>query len=61
MLNMGDNQQEEEGIDTGEDTLNGVGDGKSCEGKYNREWKQLILSPTKLEDNIWIDISKLDL
>ena len=49
---MGDNQQEEEGIDTGEDTLNGVGDGKSCEGKYNRERKQLILSPTKLEDNI---------
>ena len=52
MLNMGDNQQDEEGIDTREDTLNGIGDGKSCGGKYNRERKQLILSLTELEDNI---------
>ena len=35
VLNRGDNQQEEDGIDTGEVTLNGNGDGKLCGEKYN--------------------------
>ena len=52
VLNRGDNQQEEDGIDTVGDTLNGKGDGNGCGEKYNSERKQLILSPTELEDNV---------
>ena len=52
ILNRGYNQQEEDRIDTGEVTLNDNGNGKLCGEKYNSERKQLILSPTELEDNI---------
>ena len=51
-----DNQQEKDGNDTGGDVRNGNGDDKSCREKYNSEQKQLILSTTELEDNIWTDI-----
>ena len=37
VLNRGDNQQEEDGIDTIGDTLNGNDDGTSCGEKYNSE------------------------
>ena len=52
VLNREDNQQEEGGIDTVGDTLNGKGDGNGCGEKYNCERKQLILSPTELEENL---------
>ena len=52
VLNRGDNQQEEIGFDSVGGTLNGKGDGKRCEEKYMSERKQLILSPTELEDNV---------
>ena len=42
VLNRGDNQQEEDGIDTVGDTLNGKGDGNGCGERYNSERKQLI-------------------
>ena len=52
VFNRGDNQPEEVRIDTVGGTLNGKGDGKRCGEKYNSERKQLILSPTELEDNV---------
>ena len=42
VLNRGDNQQEEDAIDTVGDTLNGKGDGNGCGERYNSERKQLI-------------------
>ena len=50
VLNRGDNQQEEVVFDSVGGTLNGKGDGKSCGEKCKSERKQLILSPTELED-----------
>ena len=52
ILNRGYNQQEEDRIDTGKVTLNDNGNGKLFGEKYNSERKQLILSPTELEDNV---------
>ena len=52
VLNREDNQPEEVGFDSVGGTLNGKGDGKRCGEKYKSERKQLILSPTELEDNV---------
>ena len=52
VLNRGDNQQEEDRIDTMGDTLNGKDNGKECGEKYSSEQKQLIVSPTELENNV---------